>query len=682
MPAAVVHGGTKYAYLDDSNGRSDGEVGMEFPKVMLTEMQSFGGTNEQYSKYDVLGAKQSSLDTIAAIQRINPDVRYHLAFSPRAYQGFNLSSPCSLAMGMPFTSTASTTAGCSVFAGHWLYQAGTTLRAGIGAGDTSIYVANPGTIKAGQYVVIYDAPAGSFNNAEHARVKSVNNSSGQVLLSGRGFKSVARAHGKGAIIAQHDLGQGGGIAENWAYNMSSECPRDSRGFTIGQAMADWLKANYNKNSKGEVVKGVRIDGIYFDADAYFPYIGKVDVDNDLVPDGGMAPNGTNLWGQGLDDFYRMVRDRFPTLTVVAGSRRSRGFDDLNGTQMEGWPVSGGYESPKPEYTGNDGFDSMFQRYNVHMRHHQASPAYVENLSKTPTRTYARASASRPTSNAAFRFAFASTLLDDGYYGQQNHERDPDTWYDEYAVDVTPGSGTYGKAIPSNKANESAVRAHKGWLGRALGVRERLYDSAAFAPAKTLLPNGGFEAGTAGWSGDNLVVNRAAGAAVEGAASLHASKPLRYSASLTSATVRGPKVNLVKGKTYTVVFSAISSKMRDISVRLGSGKGNFLIPDKWTRVVFNFTATNSGSDPLLFNLGQESTDVWIDAVYVFEGDSNLLWREFQNGAVLVNASDRAKTVNLGATWQRILGTQDAVNNGNRVTAVTLLPWDAAVLVRPR
>ena len=511
----------------------------------------------------------------------------------------------------------------------------------------------------------------------------MNQTTGQVILKARGFKSAPRTHAAGAIVAHHDLGQAGGTPENWAYNMTTDCPRDANNKTIGEAMADWLVANQNRNARGDLVAGARMDGIYFDADAYFINANHVDANNDQIVDEATSEDGVNLWGEGMKEFYRMARDRFPGLILSAGSRRSRGFEDLNGTQMEGWPVSGVYEAANPSYDGVDGFDSVFQRYNVHMREHAAAPAYVENLSKNPTAAHPRGVSPPPSSNAAFRFGLASTLLDDGYYGQQNHEQDPDPWYDEYAVDVTPDSASYGKAMVSDATDESAIRAHKGWLGEPLGLRERLYDPAAFAPELSRVANGGFEATTTGWTASNVTMVRDTGTAMAGTASLHLSKHLRFDPGSNGTALTGSALRLEKGKTYTIAFAAKSSEMRDLVVRVANTRETFLIPEQWTRVVFSVTPTATGDYKPKFMLDKESTDVWIDEVYVFEGSAETLWREFEHGAVLVNASAETKTVDLSATWQRIQGTgQDPVNDGSTLTSVTLPPWDAAILVRPQ
>ena len=442
--------------MDDVNwqqGLPSESGNFTFPKIMLTETQGMNGTLEQYSKYDVIGPKASQMAWVKAIQAMNPDVKYHYPISPRAYQGYVKGEACEQGMGIPFGYTGPASEGCTMYAGHWMYMAGTTLVQSVDATAKTIYVNEKDRLTVGQYVVIYDAPAGSFAKAEHAKVVSIDKSSWpyKVTLKARGFKSKASWHPKGAIVAEHVSGFGS-HAENWAYNMSQTCPVDANGLTMAEYMANWLVGNYNRDAKGREVSGVEVDGIYFDVDAYFDSDPRWDVDNDLSEEAGMTAHGVNLWGEGLLDFYYRVRERFPNKRIVGGARRSRGFSSLNGVQMEGWPVTSNFESPTPEYEDGDGFDALLQRYTMHMRHHVPGDLYTENLSKTPSKVYPQGHENE-ASNASFRFGFGSTLLDDGHYGEQNSAEHPDPWYDEYAVDVVPGSVTYGHAILSNPNDE-------------------------------------------------------------------------------------------------------------------------------------------------------------------------------------------------------------------------------------
>jgi hypothetical protein len=675
-----------YAYLDDANVQPDAPVVQgDFPKIMLTETQSMDGKAEQFSKYDVVGTKAGMLYKVEQIQQIDPAVRYHYDFDLRGYQGWNLSNPCGYAMGLTFKSAGPATENCQVYPGHWLYYAGTRLARAVDANSNTLLVEDASRINSGQYIVIYDAPAGSFRNAEHARVVAVDRRStpNKVTLAARGFKSTNRPHARGAIVAQHAIGRGRNDPRNWAYNLVLNGPRDSKGRTMGDALVKWMADNIYKKNSGQRTSA-RIDGIYFDADPYFNLVDKgLDGDNDLVVDNLFSPAGANLWGEGLERVYAMFRRRFPDLTIVGGARNSRGFDALNGVQMEGWPAGGNYDAGKPDYGhsgGYDGFDAVFQRYMIHLQYHGTRTGHVENLAKSSTRLYDHGKA-RVTTNAPFRFGLATTLLGNGYYGEQNSARNPDPWWDEYAVDVRRDSPNYGRAIASNPNNEAAVRSHKGWLGRPLGPHERVYDDATFAPGRSLIPNGGFEHGDNGWSYANVTKSVDTANAVRGNRSLKIARVNNVTTSSGGAWVKGPTVKLQAGREYTLAFSAKAVEMRDVLVRVQNSLTPYLVPPRWTRIVHTFKATRSGNFRPEFMIGLEDIGLWIDEVYLFEGNANVFMRDFENGRVIANATPSPVTVQLEEPFLRIRGTgQDAVNNGAQVSSVTLPPYDAAILVR--
>ena len=216
----------------------------------------------------------------------------------------------------------------------------------------------------------------------------------------------------------------------------------------------------------------------------------------------------------------------------------------------------------------------------------------------------------------------------------------------------------------------------------MGHRVRLYDPTAFAPGRTLLGNGGFEAGTAGWTTKNVTISRDKNNAVEGVASLRVSGHTSFGEKLSATFVRGPGFNVQKGKRYTIAFAVKASSVREIQVAVAGQGATYLVPEQWTRIVRSFTAKETGVATPKFNLGREDTRVWLDAVYIFEGEANVFFRDFENGAVVVNATPSVQTVDIGGVYQRIQGTgQDPINDGSVVTKVTLPPYDAAILVRP-
>ncbi len=682
-----------YPYLDDANRQADAPVfSGNFPKIMATETQSDDASNEAWSKYDLLGTKTGMMYRVAAAQAVNPELEFHFSFHPGEYLGYLSSDPCDLAFGMPFNATAAATSGCSVYAGHWLYRAGTRLTAATSSTATTIYVQNAGRLQPGSFAVIYDSPAGSFNNAEHVQIAAIDRSvtPHRVTLAQRGYKSTPRYHAANSIIAVHVQGSGGSV-KNWAYNIGTTGKRDANNRTIAQVMVNWIPNNMNRNAKGQTMN-VRVDGIYFDQDNYYLTDDQADVNNDLVADGGVLADGTNAFGDGLENFYQLLRNRLPGKRIIGGWRQTRGFPSLNGVQMENWLLASGPGNEfatNPQYIGPQGIYSQLHNYTIHMNHHDTATGYTEALSKVPTKLYPGTVKSGPNpvvpaTNANFRLGFGAALLGNGHYGRQNSNIHPDPWYDEYAVDVQPGSPNFGHAIASNRQDESAIRAHKGWLGKPLGERRRIYNAEAFKPEANMLSNGSFESGTDGWMMLNVNTTLDTADKVAGNRSLRVFGHTNYAADVGGASLRGPTIDLIAGRQYTLVFSAKASKMREIFLRLdwSRNQGNYLVPDRWTKFVYTITAESSGTFRPIIELGREDTQFWIDEVYVFEGDPNVFRRDFENGIVVVNATPKYRTVGLGGTFQRIKGTgQDPVNNGQSLNAVTLPPFDAAILVRP-
>lgn len=666
-----------YAYLDDVDKAVKPAITssapltrLPFPRIALGDSPT-SQSDDKLAKYHVVSTH--NLDKLAKAQKIEPDLVALRQMTPSAYQA-------SVSTGLPFKGTGKATEGTDIYAGHWLYQAGTRLSSGIGPGDSVIKVDDASRFTPSTYAVIYDSPPGSFKNAEHVFIKAVDKAGDKLTLGQRGYKSNAVSHGASSVVAAHETGSGQKAPqENWLYNQSTACPTDANGKTLGDVMVAFMKKDLGS------VTGVRADGIHFDTDRYFMSdAAKADVDNDLVADGGIAPNGYNLWGEGLEGFYDALRRALPDKLIVGGGTGSRGMETLNGVQWEGFPVSGDSFAVKPDYSNAD---SELANYGLHVRTHTLGPALTEALNKSPTKLYPNlepshrnVSGDKPTSNAPFRFSFGLALLDDGFYGQPSSGDHNDVWWDEYAVDVVPGSRTFGHAIDTDPNDESLLRAHRGWMGLPLGERVRLYDKTDFAPDKSMVANGGFDANLNGWSGKNLGISQDADS-LEGTRSLRASRPSKYAETPSDASVLGPKVSLQKGVEYTLVFSAKASSVRQVNVGVGGFTSSFVVPTQWVRRVMTFTASSTGSANIKFLLGRDHSEVWIDAVYLFKGNASVFQRDFENARVVVNATPKSRTVDLGGTFLRIKGTgQDAVNDGSKVTSVTLPPYDAAIVVR--
>jgi hypothetical protein len=653
-----------------------------FPRVTMT--QGAVSNLEVTSKYSVLAYDGARIQNAAAMKQDFPQTTVLRYFLPLSYQ----LAATDAGNGVPFTSTGPATNGSGqVYAGAWLYLAGTTTTKSISATDLTLGVNDASRIQAGQYVVIYDGPAGSFANAEHDRVASVDVATNTITLAARGYKSVALPHLAGAIVAEHDLGSGGnGVAvppENWAYNLSSAAPLDASGRQFNAVQAQWLASHLNVNVNGNPVGNFAFDGVIFDGELG-DFLANLsdDVNNDLTPDSGISATGTNWYGTGLDTFYADVRSLLgPGELLVGGSGGVRGFASLNGVQGEGYPNNNTSFVSPPTYTL---FDQKLADYTYHVHQGLIGPQYNETTNKTPTLVYPvlQNGGTKPTSNAPFRLSFGESLLEDGSYGQDRNGID--AWWDEYSVDVVPGSLTFGRAIPDNPGNEAKVRAHEGWLGNPLGPRERLYDPTVFAATSTLIADGDFENGITGWTGSNVALSQDTSPAdvFAGSAVLHISPQVAYSSDVTGAAASSPLISLQAGATYTVAFAAMSPTVRNVYVALGTiAAQNVLVSNEWQRHVLTYTASKTGSFPLSFLVGQENGDVYVDEVYVFKGDADVFQRDFDNGTIFVNATPASVTIQLSAVYQRIKGTQDPINNGAIVSgSITIAAFDSAILIR--
>lgn len=677
-----------HPYLDDVDSRAPilehtGQRwidAMDFPRIGIADSPT-RMSDEALSKWPMIATQNPA--KIAGAQKINPDLIYLRFFNPIEFQS-------NIPHAMPFDGTGPATENGNVFAGHWVYQAGSRLTRGIDASASVLQVEDASRFDVGYYLVIYDAPAGSFANAEHMKITGVNRQNNTVTVNARGYKSRARAHASGSIVAQHaTVNVNVGSRNNWMYNHSLTCPRDANGNQFSETMVAWAEDYYDRLVDGRRID-IRVDGFHFDTDRYI-MLGRMaaDVDNDLRRDDGILPGGDNVWGKGLENFYALLREALPDKMIVGGGSDARGIDSINGTQIEGFPVASNSFGVRPDYSS---VNARLANFGVHTRSHTVGPAMTMALSKAPTLEYPGMEPSfrrdpndpKPTSNAPFRFSFGLALMDDGFYGMPSsgdHDKEG-VWWDEYSVDVDPNSPTYGQAMRSNHDDESQVRKHMGWMGQPLGERVRVYDAEAFRPGRSLLANGDFEQGLSGWSGNNVSLSRVSDAPEHGDAyALRASGQQSYRSSPNGASINGPTVALEGGKEYTLVFAARSDGFRRIVAEVGGvTRQEVDLPDRWVRRVLSLQPRSDGNYRVRFQVGGDDGPLWLDEVYLFEGSASVMQRDFEHARVVVNATPQRRTVELGGNFRRIKGWQDPINDGARVTRVTVEPFDAAILIR--
>ena len=700
-----------YQYLNDAPAQVAPQLYPEHkaPRVMLTETKSRPSNSQNnlrpiLGKYDVYGAKQGDFRNIAAHQEHNPSAKYHLGFSPRAYQGDEF-VPHGFWMGFPFEYTGEVTQAESrpytVFAGHWQYCQHTTIENDIGAEENATFsvedesrliyrqaitIDNP-------WVVIYDAPLGSFKNAEHCRIKVKNGN--RVTIDNRGHKSDRRSHGAGSIIAMHQIGQTRGPGK-WAWGISTESAKDGAGRTAQKALARFLHLHCQKDTHGNT-RSHKVDGQYSDADAYFISRSNLDLDYDGIKEpSGIDENGVAQWGMGLDEFYKELRTLRPDWAIIGGYYTSRGYEWNNGLQLEGWPTEGGEE----DFTdtdaalaayghdgGNDGFDAKFQIYMAqHLPRPNGQAMYSECLSRSVGRTYSFGK--QPAQNdASQRLGLAAALMGDGYYGLENHH-DMDPWLDEFSV--MPDGRCVNGSMDPNATHE--VLKHKGWLGDPLGRHERVFTKEnpkdLFAPEKNLIRNGLFDNNLTGWTASNCNIILDTEDQISGETSLkmtgHAPS---FQRGIGGAKIESEQLTLPPGE-YTACFAVKSPDYRGAQVRLTwiNGRRPIIITPHWSRVVMTFYIEKQESGRMSFEVGGEDVPMWLDEVYLFTGNANVMRRDYENGTVWCNATRSQATVDVGTgIYKRLLASgkmlDNSANTGEDVNGTVMIPpYDGLFLIR--
>src|SRR5438477_5299448 len=140
---------------------------LPYPRLNLTE--GVAGSNiDIASKYNTVSYPASRIDTAASLKQKYPRTVVLRYFISCSYQSRNEGT----GSGRPFLSTGTASVGSAVFAGHWLYLAGSTLKNSIDSKALVLPVNSPRRFTAGQYVVIYNGGPGAFLSAEHAKIAS------------------------------------------------------------------------------------------------------------------------------------------------------------------------------------------------------------------------------------------------------------------------------------------------------------------------------------------------------------------------------------------------------------------------------------------------------------------------------------------------------------------------------
>jgi hypothetical protein len=364
--------------------------------------------------------------------------------------------------------------------------------------------------------------------------------------------------------------------------------------------------------------------------------------------------------------------------MVGGTIDTRGYDWMNGDQMEGFPVAKDFGNPTPDYTE---LDEQLAKYTYWMHRGRASsfagvPLYTECRNKTPI----------SGDFTSLRFSLGMTLLENGVYSNEAKGAVRE-WHDEYAVD------DQGHAICSTDTDANR-RTHSGWLGLPENVRFRVLKVTNAASGADEVDTkhdlmaglGDFETDTevGRWTPTNVAApDRSTTAPFAGKASLHVGQIQTYDGSAGHAAVTSPTFT-VSTSEVTFSFAAKASAVRAVSIAAGAASQEVIVGTAWQRYVVVLPVT-AGSQSISLDFGRDNeTDLWLDDVHAFAGNADVLRRDFANGSVIVNMTQDTVTVDLGAAagLRRIVGCEDAtVNDGSCVSGMkNIPPRDALILWR--
>lgn len=606
----------------------------------------------------------------------------------------------------------------AIFPGWWLLRSGSVLVAPVSARQTGIAVADPTRFRRFDDVLV---------DGESMHVLAIR---GSTLIVQRGFFSRASAHAAGVRIAAHysyrvDLRNTilQGKWENrrpWSFNLSSLCPRDPRGRTWADFLADHM---------ARIVARDHWDGVFFDNTDEVPRDPWLDANNDNLPDGGVI-GAVNVWHQGQLALLRRFHQLAPHALIMDNGTLDAASAS-NGREFEGFPAAAGqYMATMNDY-------AYWQR-------HDARPA-LDLINPDSVR-------SPRFDFGAMRFGLASALLGDGYFAyDEGWHKHGVVWnFDEFDQglgsallrDVSPYdvylpvrhtyrfhrgdlilvgreqmlvrdlgnwnlivqrgvNGTRATSHPagSQVATPAQLAAGSGYLGGPLATAAPLS-----APLRTpnLITNGGFARSSYRWqlqadgphSGQiqagGLSTGFVTGPRAGKTAALPADRsvgqsgmrdPYAYGISVPWQPLRLPSavrlsqrdMEVRPGTPYTLTFWARGTPGLSLPIVLGGLRPDFhmryasyavTLHQGWYRYVLRYTSPPEVRRlGITFLFGATYGRTMLTGIQLQEGQSLVFARPFAHGLVLVNQGDAAAFVRLDRTYWHLQGDQDpAVNNG--------------------
>jgi hypothetical protein len=503
----------------------------------------------------------------------------------------------------------------------------------------------------------------------------------KTLTVRRGYVRPASSHDAGTRLAAHITFW----PRSWLLNLSALCPKAVANVTVGPEI--W--ANYNARKTVALVGSANWDGILLDrVEPIQSWLLGTSTARTIDPDQSNRlltdySDFDRKWGDGVRLYEVAIRDALGPGKIVVANNGMANYDLLNGSNFEGFPGAGISTEIWQRMVFGPSWENTGSYFDWMAGGRQPNLSMIE--------TYEDNSGPDPGGNGAYenpceqpgfvpnyrkmRFGLTTALLNDGFFSYEisgnGHGSLCLLWFDEYD---NAGVG-------------------RGYLGQPMGPA---YLTLEGLDGPNLVGDSSFEVSTGGWSlsvadGYQAAVSLDATTAGQGSASARIDVTQIQGTDWKVSFSRGA-IGIESSKLYTLSFWAKADQSdRPLTAWIQKEQppwdcyiyfADQTLKTDWKH--FEIYSVAGGSDPaagLRFGLGQKTGSVWLDDIRLQVGARQVWRRDYTRGTVLVNPTSETKTIHLGGVYRKIAGSQaPEINNGSRVSVVTLPPFDGLILLR--
>ncbi|WP_298238947.1 T9SS type A sorting domain-containing protein [uncultured Algibacter sp.] len=237
------------------------------------------------------------------------------------------------------------------FPGHFAFKPGSILKQNSGRDKTTLKVSNTDVFSLKEYVYRksgnpnIDIPSDilmvaldengdrDWSKYEYLSLVSINEAEGNITVIRGCYGSTSVKFLKDQAILLPITGYSWSRNVYWRLNLSIDCPFDANGDQASDVFSDFIgQETVDLPSNISYTNGVALDI------AAFFVKPEIDSNNDNIADGGYI-NGENRWRIGQNDFAKKLRTRLGDETIIISDgsllRHQKSIDEFNGLELEG-----------------------------------------------------------------------------------------------------------------------------------------------------------------------------------------------------------------------------------------------------------------------------------------------------------------------------------------------------------